>query len=81
MSLSHKISHDQLVTVENSIKNLKLLAHLMSSTIMMKSLQSDQTQTPKAIDSIKLAFDDVKLKEKYELKKALRPIVDRHDMI
>lgn len=43
---------------------------------MMKSLHSDQLQTQNAVDSIKTAFDEVKAKHEYELKKFIRPIVD-----
>lgn len=80
-SFTYQIAHDHLVITKNENKNLELLAHLKSSTILLKSLYSDQIQSQVAIDSIKLALDEVKPKQDYELKKAIRPIVDRHERI
>lgn len=81
MSFIPMIVHDHLITAKNAIKNHELLDHLMTSTFMMKSLHSDQTKTQTAVDSIKTTFDEVKAKHDYGLKKILRPIIERQDMI
>lgn len=61
-SFSYKIAHDHLIIAENTIKNLELVGHSKFSTMMMKSLHSDQIQSQIALDSIKTAFDEVKAK-------------------
>lgn len=48
---------------------------------MIKSLHSAYTTTQASVDFLKTAFDDVKLKQNLELKKIVRLIVERQDMI
>lgn len=57
----------QAQAAEAEIQNPELLAHLKSSTIMLKSLHSEQTKSQAVVDSLKLAFDEVKLKQDREL--------------
>lgn len=72
---------NHLASSEAEIKNPQLLAHLESSTIMIKSLHSEQTKSKAAADSLKLAFDELKLKQNLDMQKVLNPIVERQDKI
>lgn len=80
-SFSYKIAHEHLLTAEMSIKDPDLLTHLKTSTIMIKSVHSDQVETPNAIDKVRTAFDDVKSKQEFKLKRALRSINERQATI
>lgn len=57
LTFSCKTAHDHLLTVDESLFNPQLIAHLKAFTVMVKSLHSAQQKTQVEVDFFKSAFE------------------------